>query len=262
MNFRHVLPKAKLVDSRDQALIRLCSGKTVLHLGFVDEGLLDDRLGQENWLHGMLARVATRLVGIDISEQGVRRAQEAGYADCYVGDVERLSLMPFPRLEYDIILAADIIEHLDNPGLFLGELQRVATDDTLVVITTPNALNLRTLFYPLARIEYVHPDHNLYCSPTTLSTLLEKHGFRVAELNLYSAVYKPNKAKLAGVGDRIGKFAFRAMDFALRYSLVQLFPYFSEGMLAQARKQAREVQLPEAAAAEVPGKVQVGVGGG
>ncbi len=242
MNFRHPLPKAKLLDSRNQALLRLCAGKTVLHLGFVDEGLFDDRLRQEDWLHAMLAGVAARVVGIDISEQGVRRAQQAGYADCYVGDVERLSAVPFPRLEYDIILAADIIEHLDNPGLFLDELQRVATENTLVVITTPNALNIKTAFYPLARIECVHPDHNLYCSPTTLSTLLEKHGFQIVEMNLYSSVYKPNKGKLAGVADRIAKYAFRLLDFVLRYSLVQLFPHFSEGILVQARKQAREVR--------------------
>lgn len=223
-------------------MLRLCSGKTVLHLGFVDEGLLDDRLRQEDWLHAMLARVAARVVGIDISEQGVRRAQQVGYADCYVGDVERLSAMSFPQLEYDIILAADIIEHLDNPGLFLEELKRIATENTLVVITTPNALNIKTFFYPVTRIECVHPDHNLYCSPTTLSTLLEKHGFQVVEMSLYSSVYKPNKGKLAGLGDRIGKFGFRWLDFALRYSLVQLFPYFSEGMLVQARKQTRKVQ--------------------
>ena len=226
MNFRHALPKAKLLDSRNQALLRLCRGKTVLHLGFVDEGLLDDRLRHEDWLHAMLTSVAARVVGIDISERGVRRAHQVGYADCYVGDVERLSSIPFPRVEYDIILAADIIEHLDNPGLFLAELQKVANENTLVVITTPNALNIKTFFYPLARIECVHPDHNLYCSPTTLSTLLEKHGFQVVEMNLYSNVYKPNKDKLAGVTDRIAKYAFRMIDFVLRYSLVQLFPHY------------------------------------
>jgi glycosyltransferase involved in cell wall biosynthesis len=242
MNFRHPLPKAKLLDSRNQAILRLCAGKAVLHLGFVDEGLLDDRLRQESWLHAMLARVAAKVVGIDISEQGVRRAQQVGYADCYVADVERLSSASFPRLDYDIILAADIIEHLDNPGLFLGELHSVTTEKTLVVITTPNALNIKTFFYPLAGVEYVHPDHNLYCSPTTLSTLLEKHGFQVTDMSLYSNVYKPNKSKLGGVGDRIGKFLFRTLDFALRYSLVQLFPHFGEGMLVQARKKPQEVQ--------------------
>jgi hypothetical protein len=241
MNFDHTLPKAKLLDSRNQALLRLCQGKTILHLGFVDDGFFDDQLKRRNWLHAQISQVAGRLVGLDICEEGVRRARELGYADCFAGDVEELSHQRFPRLSYDIILAADILEHLANPGLFLSELAMVADENTTVVFTTPNALSIKTLFFPLARTEAVHPDHNFYYSPTTLTTLLRKYGFRVTDIGLYSTIWVPNGQKSHGLGELIAKSIFTGFDAILRYSVVPLFPYYSEGMLVRAKKEIREV---------------------
>jgi hypothetical protein len=236
VKYEHRLPAASFVGSRNPALLRLCEGRTVLHLGFVDEGLLEDRLRHRTWLHAELTRVAARVVGVDISVEGVERAKEAGFADCYAGNVENLSRADFPRLQYDVILAADIIEHVANPGLFLSELQGVAGENTVVVITTPNALSIKTFFFPLARTEAVHSDHNFYYSPTTLTTLLGKYGFGVTGIGLYSGVWVRNRQKSHRVGELVAKSLFSAVDAVLRYSVVLLFPYYSEGMLIQARK--------------------------
>lgn len=237
MRFAHTLPKAKFVGSRNGSILRLCSGKTVLHLGFVDEGILEDRLQQHTWLHEQLSRVAEKLVGIDISVRGVNRARELGYEDSYAGDVENLSRLPFPRLDYDIILAPDIIEHVANPGLFLSELRRIVTSETTVLVTTPNALSIKTLFFPLVGTEVVHPDHNFYYSPTTLTTLLTKHGFGVTEVACYSDVWIPNFQNSRSRWDSLLKSIYTPVEFALRYSLVPLFPYFSEGIEILAKRQ-------------------------
>lgn len=240
MNFSQKLPEARFVGTKEEPLVRLCKDKTVLHLGFVADGTLEQQRLNHTWLHGLVVPVARRVVGVDISAPGVQQARELGYADCYVGDVEKLSQEDFPRLDYDIILAADIIEHIGNPGLFLGELWRVASNHTLVVLTTPNALSIKTLFFPLARTEAVHPDHNFYYSPTTLRTLLGKYGFRVTDIGLYSSIWVRNRQKPHGFGELIGKSLFTGVDALLRYSVVPLFPYYSEGMLVQAKKQVRE----------------------
>jgi SAM-dependent methyltransferase len=236
IKYEHTLPAANFVGSRNPALLRLCEGRTVLHLGFVDEGLIEDRLRHHNWLHAELTRVASRVVGVDISGEGVQRAKEVGFSDCYAGDVEKLGQATFPRLHYDVILAADIIEHVANPGLFLSELQAVASEDTVIVITTPNALSIKTFFFPLARTEAVHSDHNFYYSPTTLTTLLRKYGFLVTGIDLYSGVWVQNRQKSHRVGEKVVKSLFTAVDAVLRYSVVLLFPYYSEGMLIRARK--------------------------
>jgi Methyltransferase domain len=236
VKFAHSLPKAKFVGPRNESILRICAGKTVLHLGFVDEGLLEDRLREKSWLHAKLANVAKRLVGIDISVNGVSRARELGYRDSYVGDVEKLSTVQFPRLDYDIVLAPDIIEHLANPGMFLSELQAMLTDRAVLVLTTPNALSIKTFFYPLARTEVVHPDHNFYYSPTTLPTLLKKNGFTVRDMWLYSSVWLPNFKNQRRLAENLLKAIYVPMDVTIRYLLIPLFPYFSDGMMLCARK--------------------------
>lgn len=203
----------------------------MLHLGFVDEGLFEDRFREGSWLHAKLARITRKLVGLDISIDGVNRARELGFEDSYVGDVEKLSAAHFPRLNYDVILAPDIIEHVANPGAFLSELRGILTDNTSVVLTTPNALSIRTTFYPLLYIEVVHPDHNFYCSPTTLATLLRKNGFAISELWLYSSVWTPNFESGRSVKENLLKAAYLPLDLACRYLLVPIFPYFGDGMM-------------------------------
>ncbi|MGB6876743.1 MAG: methyltransferase domain-containing protein [Candidatus Acidiferrales bacterium] len=239
MKFAHSLPKAQFVGSRNESILRYCAGKTVLHLGFVDEGLLEDRLREQSWLHARLAQVARKLVGVDVSAQGVNRARELGYNDCYVGDVEKLSAVPFPRLDYDIILAPDIIEHLANPGLFLSELRQILTDSMVVLVTTPNALSIRTFFYPLSGTEVVHPDHNFYYSPTTLPTLLKKHGYKIEHLALYSSFWKPNFRNRRSITENFLKGIYLPMDITLRYLFIPFFPYFSDGMMLYAKKNSQ-----------------------
>jgi hypothetical protein len=245
MRYAHALPKAKFIGSRNEGILALSAGKTVLHLGFVDEGLLDERLRHGDWLHEQLARVARRVVGIDVSAEGVARARDLGYSECYVGDVERLSEVPFPRDGYDLILAPDIVEHLANPGLFLKELAKVLGNDTAVVLTTPSALSLKSLFYPVVGIEAVHPDHNMYYSPTTLSTLLRKCGFQTTGIWLYSQIWWPNLQNSRTTRDLLLKSLYTPLDVALRYSVIPLFPYFSDGMMIHAKKCDRFSPAPE-----------------
>jgi SAM-dependent methyltransferase len=236
MKFIHKLPRPKVARSRDEAILELCRGKTVLHLGFVDEGLLEKRVKCGEWLHEKVVHSAKRAVGFDISEYGVARSRQMGFKDCYVVDVEKLDATPnVPRLEYDVVLATDIIEHLDNPGNFLKALHSIMGPSTILVITTPNALSLRTIWYPFARLEVVHPDHNSYFSPSTLAHLLVKFGFKMKATILYSPKFIPSKDNITGVWDLTRKWLFVTVDWALGCTLVRMFPYFNDGMLLIAR---------------------------
>jgi hypothetical protein len=135
-----------------------------------------------------------------------------------------------------VVLAADIIEHLANPGLFLKELHDFVNENTEIIITTPNALSLKTLFFPLAKVEVVHPDHNFYYSPITLSNFLYKFGFEVKEIYLYSSIWIPKKHNIRSFGELVGKWTFTFIDFLLTKSIIKLFPYYSEGMLFRVKK--------------------------
>lgn len=236
IRFAQELVPPRRLRSRNDAILEACRGKTVLHLGFVDEGLMDERIRVSEWLHAALCESAKMVVGVDISEHGVQRARELGFQHCYLGDVERLSAVALPDVRFDVVLAADIIEHVANPGLFLSELSRVVTAETEVLLTTPNALALKHLLFPPWRMEVVHPDHNCYYSPATLTTLLRKHGFQVKEIGLYSTVWAANKSHIRSRKDYALKLMFTGVDFVLHHSLVRLFPFYGEGMLFRARQ--------------------------
>jgi len=83
-----------------------------------------------------------------------------------------------------------MIEHLNNPGLFLSGIQRFMNADTQLVITTVNAYSgMRFAIYGLrgkgGTAEPVHPDHVAYYSYSTLKLLIERQNLQVDDFLFY-----------------------------------------------------------------------------
>ena len=83
-----------------------------------------------------------------------------------------------------------MIEHLNNPGLFLEGIKRFMNDKTLLVITTINAYcGMRFWIYGLrgkkGSVEPVHPDHVAYYSYSTLGLLLARHDLQTEKFMFY-----------------------------------------------------------------------------
>ena len=72
--------------------------------------------------------------GVDPSEDAVRFCRERGLDGVEQARVESL---PFPEGSFDLILAADVLEHTDDDGAALRELHRVAAPGALLVATVP-----------------------------------------------------------------------------------------------------------------------------
>lgn len=75
-----------------------------------------------------------RSEGLDASEDAVRWCAAKGYGKVTRGDV---CAMPFPDGEFDLVLATDIIEHVDDDAAALREIRRVLKPDGRVLITVP-----------------------------------------------------------------------------------------------------------------------------
>lgn len=149
------LPKVEITLGRMDWVVERCKGKKVLHLGCVDEGLkFLKAMGVNNLIQGDIERIGE---GEDFKKQG-----------------------------FDIILASEIIEHLNNPGLFLQNVKRLFSANTEMIITVPNCFRLTGLRYKLKGYEFVHPDHNYWFSYKTLLTLISKNGYVVKEILVYS----------------------------------------------------------------------------
>lgn len=186
MSPKFPIRNTRVVD-RDAELLRLCANKKILHMGCADMPYTMER--GERLLHGQLDKITGegQLWGLDMSAEGVRHLEELGFRDIICANVEDMSDQ-LRDMEFDILLAAEILEHVANPGLFLENLVAAMSDTTELIMTTPNAMSLRGFIYSMLRQEKVHPDHNYYFSYRTLQQLLEKFGLKCVDVYYYQAV--------------------------------------------------------------------------
>lgn len=183
------VPKVKIVTGRIKPVLERCKGEKVLHLGCVDEGLTVERIKNGTLMHLQLMKVAKEVWGVDKNEEGIKLLQKEGIGNLILGDVEHLdSIKELQGESFDIILASEIIEHLNNPGLFLQSAKILFSPNTEMILTTPNAFRFTEMSYNLKGYEFVHPDHNYWFSWKTLSSLLIKNGYAINEILAYSFV--------------------------------------------------------------------------
>jgi 2-polyprenyl-3-methyl-5-hydroxy-6-metoxy-1,4-benzoquinol methylase len=161
-----------------------CRGKRVLHLGCTDWPWTEERIKLGLLLHPKLAEVSESLVGVDADPAGVECFRKLGF-ETYVDNVELFANPEVRKKDFDVIVAGEIIEHLENPGLFLRAVQRLMKPSTSLIITTVNAYCFFRFIYYVFRRENVHPDHNYYFSPVVLRKLITRCGLEVTDFKHY-----------------------------------------------------------------------------
>jgi SAM-dependent methyltransferase len=182
------LPKVQVVNGRQELIVNRCRDKKVLHLGCVDVGLLSERFPSGGLLHQQLAAVAGELWGVDIDTDGVSFLRSQGFNNLVVGDICKLDeIEDLKGKHFDIIIASEVIEHLQNPGQFLNEVKTfMRSGKTELIVTLPNAFRIDTLIWLLRGVEYIHPDHNYWFSYHTATNLIRKGGLEIDEVYVYS----------------------------------------------------------------------------
>lgn len=212
---------------RVEFLKNIARGKRVLHLGCTNFPYTLDSISSGSLLHADLSEIAAELTGFDFDQEGIDLLEKQGFSEFYRADLERLEEVQLKR-EFDVIIAGEMIEHLNNQGLFLNGIQRYMAEETKLVITTVNAYcAFRFAIYALrgrgGEIEPVHPDHIAYYSYRTLKKLVENNGLEVEEFFFYDL----------GVEHRgTLKWYYRTINDVA----VTLFPQLSDGIVAVCRK--------------------------
>lgn len=171
----HTVEPSKVID-REDFLVKLCTGKTVLHVGCT--GALD----------AALRKVATKCYGIDKEWQPSRADFACMDFDSFGGSgLEMHTNGDFPPhwafpvkaqfADVELIVCGEVLEHLSNPGVFLDAMRRSYPTQP-VAFTVPNAFCEVGVNWLLNRHrENVHKDHVCYYSVTTLTTLLKRAGY-------------------------------------------------------------------------------------
>ncbi len=214
------------IVQRVDFLKEICKDRKVLHLGCTNFPYTQLAIEKKALLHFDLEKIAAQLYGFDYDQEGIEILASNGVKNLFRGDLENLEEL---RLEetFDVIIAGEIIEHLNNPGLFLNGIRRFMNSETDLVITTVNAYaGLRFAYYALLGKggwrEPVHPDHIAYYSYSTLNLLLKRHRLEVREFLFYD---------LGAEHRKLGQWYFNLInDLSVKFT-----PHLADGVIAVCR---------------------------
>jgi SAM-dependent methyltransferase len=210
------------------------ASRRVIHLGFVDAERTDDKTASGAWLHERLSQRARQVVGIDLDVAAVAAAERVGY-EAYSCDLQDPEAVKALRLEpAELVVAGELIEHLDCPGLFLEAVHPLLAPGGSLVLTTPNATALTSVLVALSRREWTSPHHVTMYSWRTLATLLDRHGWKLHELLFYYRGKRagPEAAARPGLAG-----AFNLYERGIR-PLLRAFPTVADGLIIVARSAA------------------------
>jgi len=187
------------INYKHELIIEKVKGKRVLHIGATNAPYHVENAKVGKLLHQKIKGSCKSIIGIDYDRVAIEELKKYGVNDIHFGDIikgqydERI-----PGNDYDIILFADVIEHLDNPGLALENVRSLCNPSTLVIITTPNAWSIVHILNHFKREEYVHPDHKFWPSKATMDALLGSCGFEVVSFQYCLTPSEPKKKTIKG----------------------------------------------------------------
>lgn len=161
------------VPDRIAYLRDLVRGRRLLDIGIVDHDLGSDR--REHWLHGRLAEVAASSLGIDVLEAPLHELAAEGY-DVACMDVTEGDL---PDGRFDVIVAGELVEHLDRPGHLFRAAAELLDEHGVLVLTTPNPFAPWRVVQNLLDRPYENADHALLLNGWGIAELAERAGLRL-----------------------------------------------------------------------------------
>jgi hypothetical protein len=210
-------------------LANACRGKTVLDLGALDETAFQNKTGRGTWLHEEIAKVAEQVIGLDssalISADGLRTAANAVIRSGDINDIG--PLLDAIDITPDVIVAGELIEHLENPLEFLRGFRGIPRlSGKRLLLSTPNATAAHNCIIALSKRESTHHDHLCILSFKTLNTLLSRAGYKNWEITPYYSTFDEMKQRNRGIRHKIvelGEVGINAIEFT--------FPLLSFGFV-------------------------------
>ena len=180
-----------IVKSYVQEICNRIKGKRVLDIGCcatTEQNLLKR--------HNEYKKTASEIIGVDYNMKLLQIAEERGAQNLHYLDVtDRDDVINFldEYGTFDTIVCTDVIEHISNPGLFLDNLQLMLSEGGTVYLTTPNMRSTRWYSMFVRGNTKINPDHVCWYDHYTLSVLLKRYKFVIAETMYHSEERKDAK---------------------------------------------------------------------
>ncbi len=116
-----------------------------------------------------------RCTGFDLAV-----AETCPYAEQVAGDIRDITSILRDRV-FDCVIAAEFIEHVENPYEVLRDLRGLIAPGGRLILSTPNPVAFPTLFceWTMSRKFFYTTEHTYYFPPRWMARVLEGCGYRV-----------------------------------------------------------------------------------
>lgn len=137
--------------------------------------------------------------GVELSKSPAKFAREERHLDVFSGTVEQAA---YPEGYFDAVTLWDVVEHFDDPVSTMAEIYRIMAPGGILLVFTINQESLLTavghILYKLSLNRWKHLmglfydiHHNFFFSPHTITSLLKRSAFEVADIQFGAAnVYR------------------------------------------------------------------------
>lgn len=127
------------------------------------------------------------VVGIEIDDESARFAKKY-CKNVIVGDVELLEHIPYPEKYFDVIIFADVLEHLKDPQSVLVNFKKYLKRDGYIICSIPNVahiyVRLNLLFgnWEYKDLGILDKTHLRFFTKKTAIRLIENAGYTIDKI--------------------------------------------------------------------------------
>ena len=155
---------------------------------FVPQGrILDVGCGYGYFVRRALA-AGFDAYGVDLSSDGIREAEKHIPGRTFCGTIEGVAELE--EMQFDVIFASHLIEHIPDPRSFVAELIHHLSDRGIIVLVTPNIESWLARISRARWVSFKIPEHVAYYTPKTITRLLEMAGFEILTVDSAYQYYR------------------------------------------------------------------------
>ena len=150
--------------------------RKVLDLGCVEH--TEEAINSINWKHAIIFEKSSYCLGTDISIKGVEILNNLNFnvrvsdatSDEFLGDT------------FDLIIAGDIIEHVDNLGGLMLYLKRHLAQNGSVLISTPNPYFVKNWVGGIRGDMEINLEHCTWLTEFNMFEISRRYNFKISQI--------------------------------------------------------------------------------
>lgn len=161
-----------------------------------DDNIMDIGCGRGYFLDELRKKGYKNIEGIDFSSNVVKYAIGHLKLKVKIGDFNNFSKNNF----YNLVLLNQVIEHILDINILLTKTNNLLQKGGYIYISTPNINSASAFVFKGDFEHFIPPEHINYFNIKSLSSLLNKHGYKIIKYNTWG--YPEN---IAGIIKKILK---------------------------------------------------------